>query len=197
MIKNVILDMGNVLITFDPEVSINKYCKIDEEKDIIRKELFQSKEWIMSDGGEIKNNELFDRVKNRVPEKFHESLKNCAEHWDICTTPIKGAKEFCDYIKKKKYGMYILSNANEKFYEYFPNSFSLDLFDGIVLSSQIHIVKPNEGSFKYVLDKYKLNPEECLFIDDKDYNVVAAEKLNIKAEVFTDNFNEKIKKYNL
>ena len=73
----------------------------------------------------------------------------------------------------------------------------MDFFNGIVLSSDIHILKPNEDIFKYILNKYNLKAEECLFIDDKDYNIEAAKKLNFKAEVFQENFDEIIKKYNL
>ena len=73
----------------------------------------------------------------------------------------------------------------------------MDFFNGIVLSSDIHILKPNEDIFKYILNKYNLKEEECLFIDDKDYNIEAAKKLNFKAEVFQESFDEIIKKYNL
>ena len=51
--------------------------------------------------------------------------------------------------------------------------------------------------FSIFLNKYNLKAEECLFIDDKDYNIEAAKKLNFKAEVFQENFDEIIKKYNL
>ena len=111
--------------------------------------------------------------------------------------PLKGAKEFCDYIKNKGYGIYILSNASDKFYEYFPKFLPLDYFTGYVVSSDIHMLKPNENIYRYILDKYNLKAEECLFIDDKDYNVEGAKKLNIKAEIFKDDYNAIITKYNL
>ena len=189
--------MGNVLVYFNPDISINKYCKTEEEKEIIKKALFGGKEWLMGDAGEISNKDLFEKVKHKVPENYYESLKNCAENWNICTTPLKGAKEFCNYVKNKGYGIYVLSNASDKFYDYFPNFLPLDFFNGIVLSSDIHILKPNEDIFKYILNKYNLKEEECLFIDDKDYNIEAAKKLNFKAEVFQENFDEIIKKYDL
>ena len=54
MIRNVVLDMGNVLLDFNPEVIINKACSSDEEKEIIRRELFNGPEWLMGDKGEIR-----------------------------------------------------------------------------------------------------------------------------------------------
>ena len=59
------------------------------------------------------------------------------------------------------------------------------------------MIKPYEGIYKYILDKYKLNPEECLFIDDRKENIEGAEKFKIKVELFKNNFKEIIKKYNL
>ena len=197
MIKNVFLDMGNVLLDFNPDFSLNKYCKTEEEKEIIRKALFEGKEWVMSDAGEISDKDKFEKVKHKVPEKYHEALKNCADNWDQCMIPLKGAKEFCDYIKNKGYGIYILSNASDKFYEYFPKFLPLDYFTGYVVSSDIHMLKPNEDIYKYILNKYNLKAEESLFIDDKDYNVEGAKKVNIHAEIFKDDYDAIIKKYNL
>ena len=48
-----------------------------------------------------------------------------------------------------------------------------------------------------ILDKYKLNPEKCLFIDDREENIEGARKVNIKVELFKSNYDEIIKKYNL
>ena len=190
--------MGNVLLDFNPEFSLNKYCKSEEEKNIIRKELFEGQEWVMSDNGDISDKDKFEKVKHRVPEKYHESLKKCVDNWDLCMVPLKGAKEFCDYIKSKGYGIYILSNASDKFYTYFSRFFlPLDYFTGIVVSSDIHMLKPNEEIYKYILNKYNLKAEECLFIDDKDYNVEGAKKVNIQAEVFKNDYDAIIKKYNL
>jgi len=110
---------------------------------------------------------------------------------------IEGAKEFCDYIKNKGYGIYVLSNASDRFHKYFPRFLPLDYFNGVVVSSDIHMIKPYEGIYKYILDKYKLNPEECLFIDDRKENIEGAEKFKIKVELFKNNFKEIIKKYNL
>ena len=83
--------MGNVLLDFNPEFVLNRFCSSDEEKNIIRKELFEGPEWLMGDKGDIKDADRFDLVKVRVPEKYHGALKNCANHWDICMIPLDGA----------------------------------------------------------------------------------------------------------
>ena len=197
MIKNVILDMGNTLLRFSPEVSLNKYCSSEEEKSSVRQALFKGEEWLKSDAGEIKSKDLYDSVKHKIPEKYHEDLKNCAEYYDICFEPLPGANEFCDYLKKKGYGIYILSNAADKFYEYFQRWKPLDYFNGYVVSCDIHILKPNEEIYRHLLNKYKLKAEECLFLDDLETNIEGAKKVGMKGEVFKENFDDIIKKYNL
>ena len=49
MIKNIVLDMGNVLLDFRPEFVLDAFCSSDEEKAVIRKELFGGPEWKMGD----------------------------------------------------------------------------------------------------------------------------------------------------
>ena len=71
MIKNAILDMGNVLLKFDPEVSLNKYCSSKEEKSLVRKALFEGKEWIQVDAAEISDKDKFEKTKHKIPEKYH------------------------------------------------------------------------------------------------------------------------------
>ena len=66
MIKNVILDMGNTLLKFDPNVSLNKFCSSEEEKVNVRKALFDSKEWILGDKGEISDKDRFDKVRQKL-----------------------------------------------------------------------------------------------------------------------------------
>ena len=74
MIKNIIFDMGNVLLRFDPWVSLHHFCKTQEEKEIIYRELFQGPEWVMADEGLITNGQRYDFVKNRVPKEMHQLL---------------------------------------------------------------------------------------------------------------------------
>lgn len=127
--------MGNVLLDFNPDAVLDEFCSSEEEKDVIRKELFEGPEWLMGDKGEIKDCERFDLVKQRVPEKYHKALKDCADKWDICMYPLPGAKEFCEYVKAHGYKIYVLSNASDLFYEYFPRLLPLDFFDGVFVSS--------------------------------------------------------------
>ena len=77
-----------------------------------------------------------------------------------------------------------------RFYNYFPKYYDLKSFDGIVVSSDVKMIKPNPAIYKYILETYNLKPEECLFIDDVEANVKAAEKAGIKGFLFENNYEE-------
>ena len=188
MIKNVVLDMGNVLLDYDPEVSLNLYCSGEEEKDIIRKELFNGPEWSLGDKGEIKDRDRYDLVKVRVPEQFHEALKNCTDNWEICMNPLKGAREFCEYVKKSGFGIYVLSNASDLFYTYFPKFLPLDFFNGVFVSSDYLMLKPDEKIYRTFLEKYGLKADECLFVDDREENVIGAQSVGMQTFRFMGDY---------
>lgn len=188
-IRNIIFDMGRVLLKFDPYVSLNTYCENEEDKALIYKELFEGPEWIMADEGKITNGQRYELVKERVPERLHRTLKLVVENWDMCMEPVEGALDFYKLVKDKGYNTYVLSNACNHFYGYFPRYYDLESFDGVVVSSDIKMIKPNPAIYEYILKTYNLNPEECLFIDDVEVNVKAAEALGIKGFVFKNNYS--------
>lgn len=190
MIKNVIFDMGNVLLDFDPEVQLDASCSSEEAKNYVRKELFGGNEWIQRDLGNISLEELFQGPAARMPEEYHKDLKRCIDIWQSFMIPFDGAKEFLQKVKDKGYGVYILSNASLDFYNYFPKHYNLGFFDGYVVSADVHIIKPDERIYRFLLDKYGLKAEECLFVDDREDNVQGAEKVGIKGFVFKGNYDD-------
>ena len=194
MIKNIIFDMGNVLLRYDPEVCLNRFVKREEDRALIRRELFEGPEWVQGDLGHITDEQRFDGVSRRVPQELHTELRQCVEQWHMCMEPVHGAKEFCAYAKEQGYRLYVLSNASSSFYQYFPRFAPFEYFDGLVVSCDIHIVKPDIRIYRYLLETYGLAPEECFFIDDMAANVEGAQKAGISGAVFGGDFEEIRKK---
>ena len=197
MIQNIVLDMGNVLMEYNPQVPLDLFCQSEEEKSVIRRELFDGPEWIQGDLGYMTNEERFELVSLRMPKDMHGPLRKCVFEWDICMKPLREAQAFCRYAKEKGYRLYVLSNASDQFYQYFPRFAPLNYFDGIVVSADVHIIKPNLGIYRHLLSAYGLRPEECLFIDDMPANVEGAKKAGMEGAVFTGNFDEIVAKYRL
>ena len=184
MIKNIVFDMGNVLLDFNPQASMQMLKTNKEAQPFILKELFGGDEWVQLDLGNISIDEAYESIKQRVPETYHADLRKCTDEWDVCMVPVEGAKEFCDYVKTKGYGVYVLSNAHKSFYRYFPRYFDLDFFDGVVVSADVHIVKPDVRIYEHLLKKFDLKAEECLFIDDRLDQVEGAKKAGMTAVQF-------------
>ena len=194
MIKNIIFDMGNVLLDYNPDAAMQMLGINEKAKPVIMKELFGGNEWVQLDLGNISVDKSYESIKQRIPEEYHTDLRKCIDGWDVCMVPVEGAKEFCEAVKSNGFGVYVLSNAHKSFYSYFPRYFDLDFFDGVVVSADVHTVKPDIKIYKHLLEKYSLKAEECLFIDDRADNVEGALKAGMKAVQFKNDFEE-IKQY--
>ncbi|MCQ2462920.1 MAG: HAD family phosphatase [Clostridia bacterium] len=192
-IKNVILDMGNVLLSYDPDYSVNLLCENESAKAVIKKEFFGGYEWIQTDLGAITPEERLNEVKKRVPEAFHKDLEAVSDGWDVCMKPLDGAKKFFSYLKENGYRVYLLSNASTEFYRYFPREFDIAQFDGTVVSCDLHIIKPDPEIYLYLLKKYSLRAQECLFVDDMEKNTDGAKAVGMNAFQFKGSY-EDIKK---
>lgn len=197
MLKNIIFDMGNVLIGFDPELSLQLYFDNDNDRAIIRRELFQGPEWEMGDCGIITNEERYEPVSRRVPKYLHAQLKKCVYEWNSTLNVIPGAAEFCEEVKNKGYHIYVLSNADNNFHKYFPIFQEESYFDGVMVSADEHMLKPDVKLYEHFLNRFHLKAEECLFIDDRPENIAGAEKAGITGFVFQGNYEPLRKKLSL
>lgn len=190
MIKNVILDMGNVLLNYDVERTLSEHCPNDEARDIIRRELFESEDWLEGDRGNLSDDELIANASVRIPEQYHVAARACALGWSDLLTPVDGADEFIESVKNSGRRVFVLSNASTRFYEYFPRFYDMSRFDGIVVSCDVHIIKPDSGIYEHILNKFNLDPAECLFIDDRKENADGARRVGINAVEFKNNYDE-------
>lgn len=195
MIKNIIFDMGNVLLSYEPETYAEKLCR-KEAAEVILRELFLGHDWAKQDLGLVGKEELYKLVKVRVPEEYHTDLRAAIYHWFDLMRPIPGAEEFLKKMKKQGYRLYVLSNAGKEFYEYFPRHYDYALFDRLIVSCDLQIKKPDPRIYRYLLETEGLRPEECLFIDDMPENVSGAQALGIQGMVFRGLFEEVEKKLN-
>jgi putative hydrolase of the HAD superfamily len=165
-------------------------CDREDEKQLIMEHLFEGPVWLMADQGLITNEQRYEQVCPLLPPELHGKLKACVEQWYGTLTPMPGAREFCEANKAKGYHLYVLSNACNRFFTYFPKHYDLGLFDGIMVSSREHLVKPDPKIYERLMERYGLEPSECVFIDDRPENVAAAKALGMEGIVFEGSFSE-------
>lgn len=98
-------------------------------------------------------------------------------------------------IKEKYHNVKVIIATNHLSFvrNFIGESFDVDYLDDLIISAEIHKIKPNADFYQYLLDKYKLNPNELLFIDDNQENVNGAKNIGIstiKVEKNTDIIKE-------
>ena len=176
--------MGKVLLQYNPCAVCKQYCRSPEEEAVVLRELFGGPEWILMDKGEMTPEESLAQIKQRVPEKFHKAISDCLQNWTVCMTPVPGAKDFVKEVRNAGYDLYVLSNAAPVFYDYFPKEYPLEIFDDVVVSCDVHKLKPDPAIYLHLLRSNELRSHECLFIDDTLANVETATDLGMKGMVF-------------
>lgn len=202
MIKNVIFDLGNVVLKLKWEKVLNAY--LDNESDVKTLEAvtFDSEEWKELDNGTIEKNDAIDIMLSKLPENLHQPCKDIMANWRDGLVINDEIISFIKSIRAQGYKTYILSNAPHEIPEYLSEKDLNKYFDGQIISAQEKVSKPEKRIYEILLNKYSLKPEESLFLDDRKENIEAAISCNINGYVFDyNNFNiflEDIKrKYNI
>ncbi len=188
MIKNVIFDLGKVLINNDPSEYLRKYGYDEEKYQALLDAIWTDSLWGDMD---IAKYESFKDIIEIYVEKHKElepELRSFfAEDWMELYVAYDDTVKFYNEVYEQGYDIYLLTNFSKDGYEYISNKF--DFFKkakGAVVSSHLKIAKPDMRIYKYLLDTYNLNPDECIFIDDSVANINAANELGIHGIVYTD-----------
>ena len=185
MVKNIIFDLGNVLIKFDPLAYLIEEYGDFEIVMTLYKEVFQSKEWALLDEGLIDEEEAVRRVSERIPN-HKETVEKLIKTWEyFLIEEMKASTYFLKLLKEKGYKLYALSNYPKRGFLYTEEKYDFfKLFDGKVISYEVKKLKPDFDIYHSLLQKYSLKPDECIFIYDSYPNVEAARALGMKAVHF-------------
>lgn len=186
MIKNVIFDIGNILVDFRWRALMEDLKLPKETQAVFEKTVFGSRWWAELDHG------IYEEAK--ILEKFREDNREHLEEFNLVwdnrdklVEPYAYSAEWIAKLKSCGLNVYLLSNYPRDVFTLhaecgcFP---FLDKVDGKVVSGFVRMVKPNADIYEYLLKEYKLKESECVFIDDREENVDAAEDLGIKGIVF-------------
>lgn len=204
MIKNIVFDIGNVILNFKLSEVLPYFAKDKKEEKFIKKNIIESPEWLgnaLIDTGYISKENAISIVEDRTnhinDELIEKFWNNYNKYSKINEEVVKLIKE----LKNSGYKIYLLSNINEHTYDSIKENELFNIIDGYIFSYIEHKVKPYKSIYLSLLDKYKLIPSECLFIDDKEENVKTANTLGILGRnVMPDcieSIKELLEKYNI
>ena len=180
MIKNIIFDLGNVLISFRPSVYFDSKNYPEAIKSKILPDIFGSKEWLMLDNGDININQAIDAISLKSSLKREEIAHIFSLRTDMMF-PLDQNVRLLPGLKKQGFKLYFLSNFPLDIFEEIKTGYYFfRYFDGGVISSEVKFSKPDRRIYEILLEKYFLLAPESLFIDDIEINLKTAEGLGMK-----------------
>ena len=184
MIRNILFDMGNVLIRFDRKTFLDRLDVSEEDKTVLLREVFANVEWAQMDRGSRTEATALESMCKRLPQRLHKAAEQLVFHWDEPMLPIDGMYQLVEELKEKGYGVYLLSNASVRQHEYWPRIAASKFFDGTLISADVHAVKPQPEIYRLCLEKFGLRAEESFFVDDVGANVEGAVNCGLQGAVF-------------
>ena len=180
MIRNIVFDLGNVLISFRPEEYLLKNNYPEAKRKIIHSDIFGSIEWLLLDNGEISTMEAIDRIAEKSSLRREEIALIFNKRTEIMSDIDENVK-LIPRLKKDGYRLYYLSNFPVDIFDEVKRSYSFfRYFDGGIISAVVRYSKPNPEIFRLLLEKYGLSANECLFIDDHEENTIVAVSIGMK-----------------
>jgi HAD superfamily hydrolase (TIGR01509 family) len=179
MIRNIIFDLGNVLISFRPSEYLKKNNYPVIKIRALLDEVFWSREWLLIDNGELSTEEAIDLIARKSSLKREEIALIFNKRTEIMS-PIDQNVKLLPGLKKEGYRLYYLSNFPADIFPEIKSSFSFfKYFDGGIISANVHFSKPDARIYYLFLKTFNLMADECFFIDDNEENVIASKKIGM------------------
>lgn len=186
MIKNIVFDIGNVLVDFRWRELMEELHLSKEEQDRFEVSVFGSRWWETLDHGTLDEDEAVRHLREDNKE-YLEAFDLVWENRDKLVRPYDYSVKWIQSLKEKGYQVYLLSNYPEKLFTLHTEVGSfpfLEFVDGKVVSGFVKMIKPNEDIYEYLLKQYDLKAEESVFIDDREDNVEGARHVGMQGIVF-------------
>lgn len=181
--KNIIFDIGNVLITWDPNPIYMEYFGNDS----VKMQAFYEQTNIFTTNSEMDRGVPFEQALTKLASEFphyHEPIHMWQNRWlETIGGPIHASAELLTSLHAKQYPLYALTNfAAETFFTHIRHNTKynfLNLFKDIVVSGVEKVIKPDPKIYEILLQRNNLDPKNCIYIDDSKANLVPAQNLGM------------------
>jgi len=181
MIRNLIFDVGGVLLGYRWKDMLLEHGLDEERAEYLGTHMFANPYWSIYDYG-AEPEEVILRGLQLIYPDYRDDLAWFIENADQMPVERPAVCERARELKEKGYRIYLLSNYPERLFKlHTASSPFMELIDGAVISYEVHMVKPERRIYQYLLDKYDLKAEECAFFEDRPANVEAARRIGIEA----------------
>ena len=179
MIKNIVFDFGGVLVDWNPEYLFKDVFSSRDEMDHFLENICNSDWNEQQDAGRSISEAI--RLLQKQHPQYRDEIRMYYEQWTtMLGGPIKQNVALLEPLKTR-HRLFGLTNWSA---ETFPIAWDLypffRVFEGIVISGEEKLKKPDERIFRLLLERYDLAADECLFIDDSIVNIRTADHLGFE-----------------
>jgi putative hydrolase of the HAD superfamily len=180
-VRNIIFDFGGVLVTWRPQEIIDSFYSDPVLRESVRVHAFQHEDWLEMDRGTLDEATVVRRFAARMRRPEAE-LRALFDHLRASLVPIAPTVALLEELRGRGYKLYGLSNMSESIFAYLRGRHSFfELFDGIVVSAAVKLLKPEPGIYEHLRERHALDFAESVFLDDMPPNVEAARLLGLPA----------------
>ncbi len=180
-IDTIIFDLGNVLIQWDPRLLYRKIFKTEAEIDTFLENICTA-EWNMQQDAGRPVAEATEQLAATHPE-WADEIRAYYGRWpEMLGGPIPESVEVLEQLKRGgQYRLLALTNWSAETFPIARERYDfLDGFEGILVSGEEKLVKPDPAIYQLLFDRYGVEPTRAVFIDDSEKNVMAARELGVK-----------------
>lgn len=186
MIKNLILDIGNVICEWNPERLCSMGGGTPEQQAELLEITIKHDDWLLLDKGLINAEQAKHNAIQRSTLPA-EMIGAVYDNTPVSLTPLEPTLAAMQRAADAGVPMYILSNMAEHSWHYLKANIDCwRLCKGIVTSWEAQLMKPDKAIYEHLCNQYNLVPAECIFIDDMKVNIDAAIDCGWQGEQLTD-----------
>jgi putative hydrolase of the HAD superfamily len=186
MVRNVIFDIGGVVLEWNPDEILKSYYTDPDARAVMKSALFLHPEWILVDRGMLSESEALARLEQRTGRPEQE-LAGLFEAIRGSLRPKLDTIALLEGLARRGVPLYCLSNMPASTFAHLRELHGFwASFQGIVISGEVKMAKPEREIFEYLLGRYGLSAAETVFIDDHPPNIEAARAIGLQTIWFRD-----------
>ena len=180
---NIVFDLGGVVFNWQPDALIGRVFPDAATQALVKARILGHEDWVELDRGTL----ALDDAIARAAARTGLSVDSVARLFDADVQNEEGTIDLIRSIRQTDNRLYVLSNIGVASIAYLEQQHDIwDLFDGVVISSRIRMVKPEIAIYEHLLKAHRLVANETVFIDDLEENLSAASRFGIQTIQFAD-----------